>query len=271
MNPAPCVISIAGSDPAGGAGIQADLKTFLALGVHGCAVPAALTVQDTRGVRDIFLPDPAFTAASIRALREDLDIHAWKLGMLGSATVIDAVHGALEGHPAPIVVDPVLVSSSGRQLLDDPGLAALVRLLRRAAVLTPNRAEAARLLGREPAENAEAHEQQARDLLSLGPVWVLLKGGHFDGEDSVDVLAGRDGSVHRFGSPRLRRRNTRGTGCTLAAAVAARLALGDPVPAACRAAHNYLHGALAAADRRRLGHGSGALDHGWNGVTADGR
>ncbi|MCK7593440.1 bifunctional hydroxymethylpyrimidine kinase/phosphomethylpyrimidine kinase [Pseudomarimonas salicorniae] len=260
----PCrtsVLTIAGSDSGGGAGIQADLKTIAAHGLHGLSAIAALTAQHTRGVTAVQVPDVGFLRAQIDACFEDFAVAAVKLGMLANATVIHAVADALERHaPKQVVLDPVMVASSGARLLEPEALDALrQRLLPRATLITPNIPEAELLLGRVIDDaSADAALQALRD---LGVAGVLLKGGHLDGTPQmIDRL--HDGEiVHRFEHPRLEVEG-HGTGCTLASAIASRLALGDPLPDACRAAADYVHGALVSA--YRPGKGSVAvLDHFW--------
>jgi hydroxymethylpyrimidine/phosphomethylpyrimidine kinase len=244
-----CALTIAGSDSGGGAGIQADLKTFAAHGVHGLSAIAALTAQNTRGVTAIHVPPPAFLRAQIDACFADFRIGAVKIGMLASAPVIRVVAEALAAHPrVPVVLDPVMVASSGATLLEPAALDALRELLLpRAALLTPNIPEAELLLGHAIAD-AEAAEAALVELLALGPGAVLLKGGHLPGRgDLVDRFD--DGRVlAEFVHPRLRVAG-HGTGCTLASAIAANLCLGLALPRACAEATDYVHGALAASYR----------------------
>ena len=241
-------LTIAGSDSGGGAGIQADLKAFAAHGVHGLSAIAALTAQHTRGVTAVHVPDPGFLRAQVDACFEDFEVRAVKLGMLATAQMIHAVADALERwQPPALVVDPVMVATSGAKLLADDALDALrTRLLPMATVLTPNLPEAELLLGRRIAPGADADAALA-ELLALGADGVLLKGGHLDEAEVID----------RFGSGVLRAsfRSRRlpveghGTGCTLASAIAAALALGETPPQACRVGTDYVAGALAAAYR----------------------
>lgn len=255
------VLSIAGSDSGGGAGIQADLKTFAAHGVHGLSAIAALTAQHTRGVTAVHVPDPGFLRAQIDACFEDFDVRAVKLGMLATAEIIHAVADALEHwRPAALVVDPVMVATSGAKLLADDALDALRgRLLPMASVLTPNLPEAELLLGRRIGLGAEADAALA-GLLALGPDAVLLKGGHL-AEDEVIDRFGSGVLRASFRSPRLPVEG-HGTGCTLASAIAARLALGESPSAACRLGTEYIAGALAAGYRPGRG-GVVVLDHFW--------
>ena len=256
----PNVLAIAGSDPSGGAGLQADLKTFAALGCHGMAAPTALTAQNTRGVTAVHLPPPAFVAEQVAALFADSEIAAVKIGMLGSAAIVEAVAGALAGYAGPVVLDPVLVATSGAVLGDDAVIAAMrAHLFARATVVTPNLAEAARLLDGAALDDAAAIEAAARRLRGGHAAW-LIKGGHGGGGEAVDLLLDDEG-VARFVSPRQATRNTHGTGCTLSSAVAAGLACGLPLREAVASAKRYLDAALAGADRLAVGHGPGPLDH----------
>jgi len=242
------VLTIAGSDSGGGAGIQADLKTFAAHGLHGLSAIAALTAQNTQGVTAVHVPPPAFLRAQVDACFADFRIVAVKLGMLANARVINAVADALEAHdPKFIVLDPVMVASSGARLLEADALDALrKRLLPLATVVTPNIPEAELLLGHAIADG-EAAEGALVELLALGAPAVLLKGGHLPGRQLIDRLD--DGwQLHEFEHPRLKVEG-HGTGCTLASAIAAQLALGLTLPEACAAAADYVHGALAHAYR----------------------
>ncbi|WP_374013480.1 bifunctional hydroxymethylpyrimidine kinase/phosphomethylpyrimidine kinase [Pseudoxanthomonas koreensis] len=238
------VLTIAGSDSGGGAGIQADLKTFAAHGVHGLSALAALTAQHTRGVTAVHVPPLEFLDAQIDACFEDFRIGAVKLGMLASAPVIETVARALQRHrPAQVVVDPVMVATSGARLLAEDALDALrTRLLPLATVLTPNLPEAELLLG-TPITDLDGMTSAAAALRALGAPAVLLKGGHLPGTgEVVDILADAGGE-QRSAHPRLRL-DAHGTGCTLASAVAANLARGLHLRAACAAAVEYVHAAL---------------------------
>ncbi len=237
-------LTIAGSDSGGGAGIQADLKTFAAHRVHGLSAIAALTAQHTRGVTAVSVPPLEFLEAQIEACFDDFDIGAVKLGMLANAGVIHAVAGALERHRPPfVVVDPVMVATSGAKLLEDAALDALrARLLPLASVVTPNLPEAELLLGRRIEDHA-AMEDAAASLLSLGARAVFLKGGHLPDDGDVADLFADAGGIARTTHPRLHLQ-AHGTGCTLASAIAARLCLGLPLRDACFAASDYVHAAL---------------------------
>lgn len=254
-------LSIAGSDPSGGAGIQADLKAFSARGVYGMAALTALTAQNTRGVSGVSLVEPAFVAAQIAAVREDVRIGAVKIGMIGTAAIAAAVAGALEGLAAPVVVDPVMVAKGGQALLADEAVVAVRDLLLPlAAVVTPNLPEAAALLGEDEATDRAGMEAQARRILDLGAQAVLIKGGHLAGADSPDVLV-HAGGVAWFDAVRVPTANTHGTGCSYSAAIAAELAKGlEPVEAV-RVAKAWLGRAIAAADSLEIGSGHGPVHH----------
>ena len=267
MTPTPPIaLTIAGSDSSGGAGIQADLKTFTALGVYGASVITALTAQNTLGVRAIHAVPPDFIAAQIDAVAEDLAVAAVKTGMLGDVATVVAVSAGIERHRlAPVVVDPVMVATSGDVLLAADAIDAVRRkLIPRATLITPNLAEAATLLGDAPARSLDEMEAQARRLLALGPAAVLVKGGHrAGGEAAIDILVtseAPDKSLH-FTAPRIDTRNTHGTGCTLAAAITAHLALGQVLTEAVGAAKAFLSAALAAGRDHAIGHGAGPVDH----------
>ncbi|MEO8161759.1 MAG: bifunctional hydroxymethylpyrimidine kinase/phosphomethylpyrimidine kinase [Arenimonas sp.] len=255
------VLSIAGSDSGGGAGIQADLRTFAAHGVHGLSAIAALTAQNTQGVNAVHVPPPAFLRAQLDACFADFRIGAVKLGMLANARVINAVADALEEYnPKHVVLDPVMVASSGARLLQADALDALRRrLLPLASVVTPNIPEAELLLGHAIADG-DAAEAALVEMLELGAPAVLLKGGHLPGRRLIDRLD--DGrQLHQFEHPRLKLEG-HGTGCTLASAIAARLALGHSLANACAQAADYVHGALRHAyrpGRTQLA----VLDHFW--------
>jgi len=258
------VLTIAGSDSGGGAGVQADLKTFAAHGVHGVCVLTALTAQNTRGVSAIHVPDVAFLRAQLEAVFSDFTVAAVKLGMLAERSVIETVASVLDqARPAHVVLDPVMVATSGARLLAADALAQLKNeLVPRASLITPNLPEAELLLGRTVGCADEA-ERAVGDLLSLGAATVLLKGGHAqDGGDVLDLL-GRGEQRWQFRHERLAVR-AHGTGCTLAAAMASNLALGLDLPAACARATDYVHGALRNAYRPG-GSDLAFLDHGWQG------
>jgi hydroxymethylpyrimidine/phosphomethylpyrimidine kinase len=255
-------VTIAGSDSSGGAGIQADLKTFAAFGVYGASVITALTAQNTQGVRAIHDVPPDFIRAQIDAVFSDLDIGAVKIGMLSQAATIEAVAEGLAAHRAKnIVLDPVMVATSGDRLLAPEAVEALRKLLiPRALVVTPNLPEAAALTGASVARNEREMEVQARELLALGARNVLIKGGHGSGDQSLDLLIGQ-GEVVRLSARRIATSNLHGTGCTLSSAIAAGLAKGLDLRAAAQDAKEYVTAAIAAADKLKIGHGHGPLHH----------
>jgi hydroxymethylpyrimidine/phosphomethylpyrimidine kinase len=255
------VLTVAGSDSGGGAGLQADLKTMLALGCHGMSVVTAVTAQNSVGVQGAWdLPVPA-VRAQFRSVVDDIGVDAVKTGMLSSADLVSAVADLLATVPAhvAVVVDPVAVSKHGDRLLAEQAVAALRRdLLPRATVLTPNLLEVAMLTGRSVV-TVDDQREAARELLDLGPRWVLVKGGHLVGE-AVDLLTdGVDEYVLR--APRHDNGHTHGTGCTLASAIACYLARGEDVPSAVTAAKAFVTGALA--QGFPLGAGIGPVRHGW--------
>jgi hydroxymethylpyrimidine/phosphomethylpyrimidine kinase len=259
----PIALTIAGSDSGGGAGIQADLKTFSAIGVYGCSVINALTAQNTCAVTGIFPIPPDFVRAQMDAVFSDIDIDAVKIGMLGDAALIRAVRDGLQAYkPRWIVLDPVMISKSGDALLDPKAVAALrADLVPLADVITPNLPEAATLLDRqEPIDTPEAMVAAAEELLAMGPKAVLLKGGHMGGQDSSDVLVTAEGSTWLPGR-RIDTQNTHGTGCTLSSAIAAHLALGQSMEEAVKSAKAYISNAILAADRLTVGKGHGPVHH----------
>lgn len=257
----PIALTIAGSDSSGGAGIQADLKTFSALGVYGAAVITALTAQNTKGITAIH-PVPAdFVAAQIDAVLSDLDVGAVKIGMLANAAIVEAVGAGLENQRVRnVVLDPILAASTGADLLRADAIGALRQLVRKARLFTPNLFEAATLLEVPMAQDEDEMRAQATRLSALGAGAVLIKGGHAGGTESVDLLVEGDNCV-RFAAPRVATKNTHGTGCTLAAAVVAGLAKGLPLEEAVGEAKAYVSSAIAAADRLSIGSGHGPLHH----------
>ena len=258
---APIALSIAGSDCSGGAGIEADLKTFSALGVYGACVITALTAQNTKGVFAIHQVPADFITAQVDAVFSDLDVGAVKIGMLGDAPAVEAVAAELTRQRARnVVLDPVMVASTGADLLRADAMDALRTLIRSVHVITPNLFEAAALLDVPTARDEAEMRAQAQKLLTLGAGAVLIKGGHAGGPESVDFLVNAQG-CERFAAPRIATKNTHGTGCTLAAAIAAGLAKGLLLPDAVREAKVYVSAALAAADRLNVGSGRGPLHH----------
>lgn len=254
----PIVLTIAGSDPSGGAGIQADLKTFHQHGVYGASVLTLLTVQNTVRVSRVETVAPDLVGQQIDAVLEDLDVRAAKTGALGSAAVVEVVAERVRTMDVPVVVDPVMISKHGHALLDAEAQAALRRaLLPQAFLLTPNRPEAEALSGRDIPDRAGALEA-ARALLDLGPRAVLLKGGHFEGPVAGDLLV-TEGVEEVIEGPRIDTRHTHGTGCTLSAAIAARLGRGEALDAAVRGAKRYLTAALRGG--WQVGRGISPVDH----------
>jgi hydroxymethylpyrimidine/phosphomethylpyrimidine kinase len=258
----PIAVAIAGSDSSGGAGIQADLKTFSALGVYGASVITALTAQNTRGVSGIHDVPPDFIGAQIDAVFSDLDVGAVKIGMLSQPRTIEAVAAGLDRHGQhAVVLDPVMIAASGDRLITPEAIEVLRGvLLPRALLVTPNLPEAAALLDAPIARDETEMRRQAERILALGPRAVLLKGGHAGGAESVDILV-EPNAVARVGGGRVATDNTHGTGCTLSAAIAAGLAQGLELAAAVRQAKAYVLAAIAAADRLRIGHGHGPVHH----------
>ena len=263
------VLSIAGSDSGGGAGIQADLKTFSALGCYGMTAITAITAQNTCGVTGIHGIPPEMLKAQIDAVVQDIGVDAVKIGMLHSPDVVHVVADAIRAYQLPhVVLDPVMVATSGDRLIAQETVAVLVQeLFPLAEVVTPNLDEAGWLLGRR-IEGVEALEQAAQDLLRLGARAALLKGGHLPGDWVVDVLAVQggeheQGQGHRLQSQRIATHNGHGTGCTLSSAIAAQLALGQPLQQAVEQARAYILGAIAAGADVTTGHGHGPLNHGY--------
>ncbi len=257
----PRALTIAGSDPGGGAGVQADLKTFSAFKVYGMTAITAVTVQNTLGVRGVLGVPPQVVAEQIDAVLEDIGAGAVKTGMLGTAAVIKAVAGRLTAHKARnLVVDPVMYAKSGHALLEPRAAGALIKhLLPLAALVTPNAPEAERLSGVK-VRCRDGARKAARRIRALGPAFVLVKGGHLDGTVCEDLLF--DGKTFTvFRSPRIVTRNTHGTGCTLSAAIASGLALGLPPREAVAEAVSYVAGAISHAFG--LGAGHGPLNHHW--------
>ena len=255
-------LTIAGSDSSGGAGIQADLKTFSAFGVYGAAVITALTAQNTRGVKGVEPVAASFVFAQIEAVLSDLAVGAVKTGMLANADIVEAVARILRAAPAPpLVVDPVMVATSGDVLLAPDAVEAVKRdLLPIAALVTPNLAEAAWLLGGKMAATETEAAEQARSLLALGCKAVLVKGGHGVGETAVDILCDGAG-IERYEHPRVDTPHTHGTGCTLSAAIAALMAQGVDLREAVGRAKTFVWQALLHGRDLRVGKGRGPVDH----------
>ncbi|HUI22480.1 MAG TPA: bifunctional hydroxymethylpyrimidine kinase/phosphomethylpyrimidine kinase [Methylocella sp.] len=258
----PNLLSIAGFDPSGGAGIAADLKTFAALGCNGMAVITALTAQNTQGVKAMHVPPADFAASQIDAIFEDVEVAAVKIGMLACGAIVEEVAERLAYYKPPfIILDPVLAATSGDPLSTSDTAAAIVRhLFPLATLITPNISEAARLSSHVIAADLEGMRRAAMLLAARGAKAVLIKGGHTGAAVSEDLLF--DGnSYHLFSAPRVATHNTHGTGCTLSSAIAAYLAQGRPLAEAIGAAKTYLSGTLEAADQLSAGHGPGPLNH----------
>ena len=255
-------LTIAGSDSGGGAGIQADLKSFAALGVYGASVITALTAQNTRGVTGIHQVPAGFVTAQIDAVFDDLDVRAVKIGMVADLAVIDAIAAALrKWSPNHIVLDPVMVATSGDRLLAAEAVDALrTKLIPLASLITPNMPEAAALLDEPVAADQAAIESQGRRLLAMGCPAVLINGGHGQRAESIDYLVRAGGSI-ALAAPRTATRNTHGTGCSLSSAIAAGLAKGEDMETAVRNAKAWVGAAIAAADRLGVGHGHGPIHH----------
>jgi hydroxymethylpyrimidine/phosphomethylpyrimidine kinase len=262
----PIAVTIAGSDSSGGAGIQADLKTFSALGVYGASVITALTAQNTRGVTAIHDAPADFVMAQIAAVFSDLDVGAVKIGMLSRPLTIRTVAEGLDRwKQTRIVLDPVMVAASGDRLLTADAIDVLRRvLIPRALIVTPNLPEAAALHEAPVAATEAQMQEQGERILALGPRAVLIKGGHGEGAESVDILIQKD-SVARLAAGRVATANTHGTGCTLSSAIAAGLAKGMDLAEAVREAKAYVTAAIEASDRLSIGKGHGPVHHfhGW--------
>ena len=269
-NPAPShyprVLTIAGSDSGGGAGIQADLKTFAALGCYGMSAITALTAQNTLGVRAIHGVPADFLKEQIAAVVEDIGVDAVKIGMLHAPEIVRAVAWAIDTYRLErVVLDPVMVATSGDALIENSTVVVVEELFPRATVVTPNLDEAALLLGR-PVREVDELDAACADLLAKGAKAVLLKGGHLGGDMLTDVLAiaGEPATYwQRLSGPRIASRNVHGTGCTLSSAIAAHLALGYTLEEAVQAGHGYIRGAIEAGAAVVTGQGHGPLNHGY--------
>ncbi len=262
------VLTIAGSDSGGGAGIQADLKTFTALGCYGMSAITALTAQNTIGVQGICTVSPEFLKAQIQSVLEDIGVDAVKIGMLPTPSSVEVVAWAIEHYKLTnVVLDPVIVATSGDRLIADVTVNVLVReLFSRVSVITPNLDEASLLLGRNIL-NAQGLPVAAQELLGMGSKAVLLKGGHLLGRHVVDVLVQQGGQLQRYESRRITSRNVHGTGCTLSSAIAAFLALGKSLPEAVRLARAYILQAIGEGADVTTGRGHGPLNHGFDPVS----
>ena len=257
------VLSIAGSDSGGGAGIQADLKTFAALGCYGMTAITALTAQNTVGVQGIHPVPAAFLKAQLQSVIEDIGVDAVKIGMLHAPEIVEVVAWAIDHYQLKnVVLDPVMVATSGDRLIASDTVQVLVReLFPRAALITPNLDEAALLL-QQPITDAQELDAAAQALLAMGAQAVLLKGGHLPGDALVDVLLQPRQPLLRMGSARIPSRNVHGTGCSLSSAIAAHLALGQGLADAVQAARHFIRAAIAAGAAVKTGQGHGPLNHG---------
>lgn len=258
----PIALTIAGSDSGGGAGIQADLKAFSALGVYGASVITALTAQNTQSVSAIHEVPPQFVTAQLVAVLSDLNVCSIKIGMLASVPIIEAVATILSQHPdIPVVLDPVMIAKSGDALLKPDAIDALLhRLCPLATVITPNIPEAACLASRDEVTSLEQMQEQAQMISASAACAVLLKGGHLHTADSTDLLY-IDGDTHHFSFPRINTQNTHGTGCTLSSAIAAGLAKNRSILESVELASHYVHNAIVAADTLNVGSGHGPVHH----------
>ena len=255
-------LTIAGTDPSGGAGIQADLKTFSALGAYGCSVITALVAQKTRGVQSVYRIEPDFVAAQLESVFSDVRIDTTKIGMLAETDIVEAVAEQLRRHQVKsVVLDTVMLAKSGDPLLSPSAVDTLrKKLLPQVALITPNLPEAAALLDAPHACSEQEMKEQGRALLDLGCEAVLMKGGHLDDAESPDWLFTRDGEL-RFTAPRVPTKNTHGTGCTLSAALAALRPRHESWASTVQEAKSWLSCALAQADTLEVGHGIGPVHH----------
>lgn len=258
----PRLLTIAGSDSGGGAGIQADLKTFSALGCYGMSAITALTAQNTTGVRAIHAIPPQMLREQIDAVIEDIGVDAVKIGMLHAPDIVQVVADAIDRHQlGQVVLDPVMIATSGAVLIENEAVQALVQqLFHRVQLITPNLDEAGFLVGRT-LKNEDDMEAAADQLLGLGALAVLIKGGHLSGDTVADLFVSRNAKKWWLRAPRIQSQNTHGTGCTLSSAIAAHLALGVPLEQAIEKSHAYIRQALLAGADVRTGAGSGPLNH----------
>jgi hydroxymethylpyrimidine/phosphomethylpyrimidine kinase len=258
----PRLLTIAGSDSSGGAGIQADLKTFSALGCYGMSAITALTAQNTTGVRAIHAIPPQMLRDQIDAVIEDIGVDAVKIGMLHAREIVQVVADAIDRHQLrQVVLDPVMIATSGAVLIENEAVQALVQqLFPRVQLITPNLDEAGFLVG-HTLKNESDMESASDQLLGLGAQAVLIKGGHLSGDTVADLFANRQGRKWWLRAPRIPSLNTHGTGCTLSSAISAHLALGDPIEKAIEKSHAYIRQALQAGAHVRTGSGSGPLNH----------
>lgn len=262
----PNIVSIAGSDSSGGAGIQADIKSISAAGGYAMTAITALTAQNTQGVKAVHAPPASFLEAQLHAISEDITIHGIKVGMLANAGLIAVVAEFLKRTPGiPIVIDPVMISTSGARLLDEQAMEAMKQILPMATVITPNLPELAVITGQRTARTVEEGVQQARAFqqeMEAGPCpAVLVKGGHAETAEADNVVLGSDGHTHRAACPRIETKNTHGTGCSLSSALATRLGLGHTVDEAVDWATTWIHGTIATSEKLKVGTGHGPVHH----------
>lgn len=263
MRTYPCILTIAGSDCSGGAGIQADIKAISALGAYAASAITAITVQNTCGVTGIHPVPPAYVKGQIEAVMEDIHPQAIKIGMINDTEIVEVIAGSLQKYrPRFVVFDPVMVSTSGCKLMEDEAIEAITtRLIPLATLITPNLSEAEILAGQK-INTVEDMQRQAKKMLELGCKGVLIKGGHLDGGQMCDVLqTADDDAPHLFTAPKAESRNTHGTGCTLSSAIATYLALGEPVASAVEKAKQYVYLGIESGKDVCIGHGHGPLNH----------
>jgi len=263
MRTYPCILTIAGSDCSGGAGIQADIKAISALGAYAASAITAITVQNTCGVTGIHPVPPAYVKGQIEAVMEDIHPQAIKIGMINDTEIVEVIAGSLQKYrPRFVVFDPVMVSTSGCKLMEDEAIEAITtRLIPLATLITPNLSEAEILAGQKT-NTVEDMQRQAKKMLELGCKGVLIKGGHLDGGQMCDVLqTADDDAPHLFTAPKVESRNTHGTGCTLSSAIATYLALGEPVASAVEKAKQYVYLGIESGKDVCIGHGHGPLNH----------
>lgn len=263
MRTYPCILTIAGSDCSGGAGIQADIKAISALGAYAASAITAITVQNTCGVTGIHPVPPAYVKGQIEAVMEDICPQAIKIGMINDTEIVEVIAESLQKYrPRFVVFDPVMVSTSGCKLMEDEAIEAITtRLIPLATLITPNLSEAEILAGQK-INTVEDMQRQAKKMLELGCKGVLIKGGHLDGGQMCDVLQTADENVpHLFTAPKVESRNTHGTGCTLSSAIATYLALGEPVASAVEKAKQYVYLGIESGKDVCIGHGHGPLNH----------
>lgn len=263
MRTYPCILTIAGSDCSGGAGIQADIKAISALGAYAASAITAITVQNTCGVTGIHPVPPAYVKGQIEAVMEDICPQAIKIGMINDTEIVEVIAESLQKYrPRFVVFDPVMVSTSGCKLMEDEAIEAITtRLIPLATLITPNLSEAEILAGQK-INTVEDMQRQAKKMLELGCKGVLIKGGHLDGGQMCDVLQTADENVpHLFTAPKVESRNTHGTGCTLSSAIATYLALGESVACAVEKAKQYVYLGIESGKDVCIGHGHGPLNH----------